>query len=100
MVGRACATIPQSKKTFEKLCAIFEETFILKDLKDQAQQTVYSLSMDQFNGNFDQYSTAFRLAQAHSKINLDSILTNWLAAMMTITTLPEGQEKTGWKWEQ
>ena len=100
--------IPKSEKTFKKLCNAFEETFIPKDIKDWACQTVYSLSMDQFNGDFDQYATAFRLAQAHSKVNLDSILvdalqwgvTNQLAVMMTATTLPEGQEKTGWKWEQ
>ena len=27
-------------------------------------------------------------------------VTNQLAVMMTATALPEGQEKTGWKWEQ
>ena len=64
--------------------------------------------MHQFNGNFNKYATAFRLAQVHSRINLDSILvdvlqrgvTNQLAVMMTAATLPEGQEKMGWKWEQ
>ena len=56
--------IPDSEKTFKKLCKAFKETFILKDIKDQACQTVYSLSMYQFNGDFDQYATAFRLAQA------------------------------------
>ena len=64
--------------------------------------------MDQFNGDFNQYTTDFRLAQVHSGINLDSILmdtlqqgvTNQLAIMMTATTLLEGQDKTGWKWEQ
>ena len=64
--------------------------------------------MDQFNGDFDQYTTTFRLAQVQSGINLDSILvdtlqqgvTNQLAIMMTATTLLEGQDKTGWKWEQ
>ena len=70
--------IPKSKNTFKKLCDTFEETFILMDIKDQACQTVYSLSMDQFNGNFDQYATAFRLAQAHSRVNLDSILVDAL----------------------
>ena len=75
--------IPKSKKTFTKLCEAFEETFILKDLKDQAHQTVYFLSMDQFNGDFDQYSTAFRLAQVRSRINLDSILVDALQRGVT-----------------
>ena len=64
--------------------------------------------MDQFNGDFDEYSTTFKLAQAHSGVDDDSILvdalqqgvTNQLAIMMTATALPDGQEKTGWKWEQ
>ena len=100
--------IPDSEKTFKKPCEAFEETFIPKDIKDRAHQTVYSLSMDQFNGDFDQYATAFRLAQARSRIDLNSILmdalqqgvTNQLAVMMTTAALPEGQDKTGWKWEQ
>ena len=70
--------IPESKKTFKKLCDTFEETFIPKDIKDQACQTVYSLSMNQFNGDFDQYATTFRLAQAHYRVNLDSILVDAL----------------------
>ena len=70
--------IPESEKTFKKLCATFEETFILKDLKDWACQTIYSLNMDQFNSDFDTYTTAFRLAQAHSRISLDSILVDTL----------------------
>ena len=65
--------IPESEKTFKKLCDAFEETFILKNIKDWACQTVYSLNMDQFNGDFDQYATTFRLAQACSGIDLDSI---------------------------
>ena len=56
--------IPDSEKTFKKLCKAFEEAFVLKDLKDRARQTVYSLSMDQFKEDFDKYSTAFKLAQA------------------------------------
>ena len=64
--------------------------------------------MDQFNSDFDQYATTFRLAQACSRIDLDNILvdalqwgvTNQLAVMLTATALPEGQDKTGWKWEQ
>ena len=66
--------IPDSEKTFKKLCKAFEEAFVPKDLKDQARQTLYSLSMDQFNGDFDKYSTAFKLAQAHCGVNDDSIL--------------------------
>ena len=118
--GRGCAfaegwyiklvntAIPDSEKMFKKLCNASEETFIPKDIKDRACQTVYSLSMDQFIGDFDQHATAFRLAQAHSRIDLDSILvdalqqgvTNQLAVMMTAAALPEGQDKTSWKWEQ
>ena len=64
--------------------------------------------MDQFNGDFDLYATTFRLAQACSGIDLNSILvdtlqqgvTNQLTVMMTAATLPVGQEKTSWKWEQ
>ena len=64
--------------------------------------------MEQFKGDFDQYTSAFRLAQACSRIDLDSILvdtlqqgvSNQLAIMMTAAALPLGQEKTGWRWEQ
>ena len=100
--------IPDSKKTFKKLCKAFEEAFVPKDIKDRACQTIYSLSMDQFNGDFNKYSTAFKPAQACSGVDDDSILvdalqrgvTQQLAIMMTATALPDGQEKTGWKWEQ
>ena len=34
--------------------------------------------MDQFNGDFNQYATAFRLAQVHSRVDLDSILVDTL----------------------
>ena len=96
------------EKGLEQLCNDFEEAFIPKDLQDQACQTIYSLTMDQFQGNFNQYATVFRLAQAHSGIKADNILvdtlqwgvTNQLATMMTTTTLPTGQEKDRWKWEQ
>ena len=64
--------------------------------------------MDQFWGDFDQYTMAFRLAQVCSGIKANNILvdaiqwgvTNQLATMVTATALPMGQEKTGWKWEQ
>ena len=98
--------IPDSEKTFKKLCKAFKEAFVPKDLKDRARQTVYSLNMDQFNGDFDEYFTTFKLAQARCRVNNDSILvdalqqgvTQQLAIMMTATALPDGQ--TNWKWEQ
>ena len=98
--------IPESEKTFKKLCKSFEEAFVPKDLKDRARQTVYSLSMDKFKGDFDEYSTAFKLAQARCGVDDDSILvdalqrgvTQQLAVMMTAAALPDGQ--TTWKWEQ
>ena len=34
--------------------------------------------MDQFNGDFDHYATTFRLAQACSGVDLDSILVDTL----------------------
>ena len=97
--------IPNSEKTFKKLCKAFEEAFVPKDLKDRARQTVCSLSMDQFNGDFDEYSMAFKLAQACCGVDDDSILVNalqrgvtqQLAIMMTAAALPDGQ--TSWKWE-
>ena len=62
--------------------------------------------MDQFNGDFNKYSTTFKLAQVHSRVNDDSILvdalqrgvTQQLTIMITTTMLPDSQEKTGWKW--
>ena len=98
--------IPDSEMTFKKLCKAFEEAFVPKDLKDRACQTVYSLSMDQFKEDFDEYSTAFKVAQARCGVDNDSILvdalqqgvTHQLAVMMTATALPDGQ--TSWKWEQ
>ena len=70
--------IPDSEKTFKKVCKAFEEAFIPKDLKDRARQTIYSLSMDQFNGDFNEYSTAFKLAQVHCRVDDDSILVDAL----------------------
>ena len=95
--------IPDSEKTFKKLCKAFEEAFVPKDLKARAHQTVYSLNMDQFNGDFDEYSTAFKLAQACCRVDDDSILvdtlqwgvTQQLAVMMTDAALPDGE--TSWK---
>ena len=97
---------PRLRKDLQKLCKAFEEAFIPKDLKDKARQTVYSLSMDKFRGDFDEYSTAFKLAQARCGVNDNSILvdtlqrgvTQQLAVMMTAAALPDGQ--TTWKWEQ
>ena len=54
--------IPPDLKTFAKLDEDFHRAFVPKDLEDQAHQEVYSLSMEQFKGDFDQYSSAFRLA--------------------------------------
>ena len=70
--------IPESEKTFKKLCKAFEEAFVPKDLKDRARQTVYSLSMDKFKGDFDEYSTAFKLAQVCCGVDDDSILVDAL----------------------
>ena len=70
--------ILKSEETFKKLCSTFEEACIPKDLRDQACQTIYSLTMRQFDGDFDQYATAFRLAQACSGINTDNILVDAL----------------------
>ena len=75
--------LPELDKTFKKLCEAFEDSFIPKYLKDQAHQTIYSLSMDQFWGDFDQYATAFRLAQACSGIDADNILVNALCQACT-----------------
>ena len=103
---RANPGSPDSEKTFKKLCKAFEEAFIPKDLKDTPRQTVYSLCMDKFRGDFDKYSTAFKLAQARCGVDDDSILvdalqrgvTQQLAVMMTAAALPDGQK--AWKWEQ
>ena len=62
--------------------------------------------MDQFNGDFDKYSTAFKLAQVRCGVDNDSILvdalqrgvTQQLVVMMTAAALPDTQ--TSWKWEQ
>ena len=97
--------IPESQKMY-KFCDSFEETFILKDLKDMTCQTVYSLSMDQFNGDFDKYATAFRLVQGWCRVDNDSILvdalqqgvSNQLTVMMTAAAPPDDQKV--WKWEQ
>ena len=56
-------SIPKEQKSLEKLCEDFKEAFVSKDLQDWAFQTIYSLTMDQFHGNFNQFSTALRLAQ-------------------------------------
>ena len=39
---------------------------------------VYSLSMDQFKEDFDEYSTTFKLAQACCGVNDNSILVDAL----------------------
>ena len=71
-------SVPKEQKSLEKLCEDFEEAFVLKDLQDQTHQTIYSLTMDQFCGDFDQYATVFRLAQACSGIKANNILVDAL----------------------
>ena len=64
--------------------------------------------MNQFNGDFNQYFVAFKLAQAQSRVHDDCLLVDalqrgvnyQLAVMMTRATLPSGQEEIGWRWEQ
>lgn len=64
--------------------------------------------MEMFNGDFNEYTTAFRLAQGRSRVDDNSILvdalqkgaSHQLAMMMTAAALPAGQEKMGWKWKQ
>ena len=64
--------------------------------------------MDQLNGDFDQYSVAFKLSQARSEVHDNSLLIDalqrgvsyQLAVMMTRAAFPRGQEETGWRWEQ
>ena len=64
--------------------------------------------MKQFNGDFDQYSVAFRLAQGQSGLDNDQLLVNalqrgvdhQLAVMMTGVLLSDEQRENGWKWEQ
>ena len=98
--------ISDKEQSANKLFKDFEKTFILRDIQDRAQQDVYSLSMEQFDGDFDQYSVAFKLAQARNEINDDHLLINTLqrgvsyelAVMMTGAALPRDQDK--WRWEQ
>ena len=100
--------IPLEQNTFKRLSEDFHQAFVLKDLQDRAHQEIYSLSMNQVNGDFDQYVSAFQLAQMCSGLDMDSILvdalqqgvSNQLAIMVTAATLLPGQETTGWKWEQ
>lgn len=70
--------ISESKKGLKKLCSDFEEAFILKDLQDWACQTIYSLTMDQFQGDFNQCAMAVRLAQACSCIKANNVLVDTL----------------------
>ena len=96
-------SIPDSEIMVNKLYVAFEKTFIPRDIMDQARQDIYSLSMNQLNGDFDQYSIAFKIAQARSEIHDNHLLidalqrgvTYQLAVMMTRATLPRGQEETG-----
>ena len=92
----------------EECLEAFEETFCPRDLKDQAQQELNSLTMKQFNGDFNQYSIAFKLAQGHSRLDNDGLLVDTLkrgvsyqlAVMMTRVPLNEEQRENRWKWEE
>ena len=100
--------IPESATTFKKILEVFKEAFIPRDVKDRARQSIHTLNMEMFKGDFDKYATTFCLAQGRSGVNDNAILvdalqrgvSNQLAMMMTATALPSRQEKTGWKWEQ
>ena len=62
--------------------------------------------MKQFNGDFDQYSIAFKLAQAQSEVDDNHLLIDalqrgvsyQLAVMMTRAALLRGE--TEWRWVQ
>ena len=64
--------------------------------------------MKQFNGDFDQYSVVFRLAQGQSGLNDNALLVDalqrgvsyQLAVMMTRVPLSDEQRENGWKWEE
>ena len=100
--------LPESAMSYKKILEAFEEAFIPWDVKDRARQSIHTLNMEMFNGDFDEYATVFCLAQGRSRVDDDSILvdalqrgaSNQLAMMMTAATLPTRQEKTRWKWEQ
>ena len=100
--------VPESATTFKKILEAFEEAFIPRDMKDRARQSIHSLNMEMFKGDFDEYATAFQLAQGRSGVDDNAILvdaltrgvSSQLAMMMTAAALPAVQEKTGWKWEQ
>ena len=64
--------------------------------------------MKQFNGDFDQYSIAFKLAQGQSGLDDHRFLVDalqrgvsyQLAVMMTRVPLTDEQRENGWEWEQ
>ena len=64
--------------------------------------------MKQFNGDFDQYSITFKLAQGQSGLDDHRFLVDalqrgvsyQLAVMMTGVPLTDKQRDNGWKWEQ
>ena len=101
-------SISDLETTVDKLFAAFEETFIPRDIQDQACQDLYFLSMKQLDRDFDEYSIAFKLAQAQSEIYDNHLLIDALqrgisydlAVMMTRAAKPRGQEETGCRWEQ
>ena len=99
---------PEEEISAEECLEDFEETFTPRDIKDRARQDLNSLTMKQFNGDFDQYSVAFRLTQGQSGLNDDQLLVDalqrgvsyQLAVMMTGVPLTDKQRENGWKWEQ
>ena len=99
---------PEEEISTEECLEAFEKAFALRDIQDRAQQDLNSLTMKQFNGDFDQYSIAFKLAQGQSRLNDDRFLVDTLqrgvsyqlAVMMTRVPLTNGQRDNGWKWEQ
>ena len=99
---------PEEEISADKCLEEFKETFAPRDIKDQARQDLNSLTMKQFNGDFDQYSIAFKLTQGQSGLDNDQLLVNalqrgvsyQLAVMMTGVLLSDKQRENGWKWEQ
>ena len=69
---------PLEEKTLERMYKDFIQAFIPKDLADRAHQKLYSLTMYQFCGDSDQFTTAFYLAQVCSGIKANNILIDTL----------------------
>ena len=99
---------PEEEISAEECLEAFEKAFAPRDIQDRAQQDLNSLTMKQFNGDFDQSSVAFKLAQGQSRLDDDRLLVDalqrgvnyQLAVMMTGVPLTDKQRDNGWKWEQ